>query len=242
MKNFKFIIFSVLIFSCKEKQKMSYISSNSETAWRYYPYDEEAFNSAFKDIGTTNNGTVDINIVRSLSKNLETSYQEVRKDSQILALYASMMACEDAMKYVNLYYERAKLKLSHIENDIIGNGRLTDDNFTQLKEYYIRYKSAVFNRNTWFLLNKYYISQDFFKKFVDKKTYEALFYPLPNTEYLNKSMYLDVILNKAIAERILNNINKQGIKEIDFDQKDRIFLSSLKGVLNSNYLIAYSNE
>jgi hypothetical protein len=139
-----------------------------------------------------------------------------------------------------MYYELAKSKLLALKDTLNNTSKIGD--LTELREYYVRCRSSAFFREAWFYVTKYHASDVFFESFIDPVSYNTLSHPDSKTKYLTQDMYLNIILDKAVAKRITQNVNEKRVTKKDLLLNDSIFYESLEGVEKGKFTVVYEND
>jgi ABC-type glycerol-3-phosphate transport system substrate-binding protein len=217
-----------------------YYSVNSlpNVHWRYYTYDKELFSEAVARLNLIKDkqdSSAATGIIDSLLESLEKDFKSVSNDKDFLQFVKHLNEGQDTGKYLNLYYTLAKSKLNNFRTALFED----DNAFNELSEYYIRNKASVFFKEAWFYLNKYYASDDFFKAFIDSNTYNNIYNPSIKSNYIERDMYMTILLNEKDAEAILKNVQDKKIDESELSENDLVFLQGLRGVVNKKFLITY---
>ncbi|MCU7549878.1 hypothetical protein OCK74_12170 [Chitinophagaceae bacterium LB-8] len=237
---------AMLLYSCKNKSMLNKLykdNSQSNVHWRYYLYDKTNFFQAlnlFDSLQNKNDKNGVLNVVDTLLTNIDRDYDSIKTDSSFLLFMQYVNNSDSTKKYVDLYYNLAKYKLSNLKDSINQSDEI--GSLDELREYYVRYKASVFFKEAWFYVTKYHVTEVFFRLFIDDKVFNHLFNPDKTTEYLETDMYLSIILGKSVAERITKNVIYKKIVTNDFQINDSIFFEGLQGVIDDKYIVVYSNE
>jgi hypothetical protein len=147
---------------------------------------------------------------------------------------------DSASKYVDLYYNLTKSKLTGLKDCINQNG--FNFSLDELNEYYVRYKASAFFKEAWFYVTKYHATDVFFKLFIDDEIFNHFTTPDKSTNYLEKDMYLNIVLKRDDAEKIIRNVSVKKIDTNDFLLNDSIFYEGLQGFINDKYILVYGND
>lgn len=237
---------AISLDSCKNKSMLQELYKNtpqSNVHWRYYLYDKEVFLQSVELIDTLlkkNDKSGIKQVIDILLDNIDKDNERIRANDSFLLFMKYVNNNDSANKYIGLYYNLAKSKLTNLKDSISQTDSI--ENLDELKEYYVRYKASVFFKESWFYVTKYHITEAFFKLFINEEIYNHLSYPDKSTIYLSDSMYMNIIFSKTDAERIIKNVQDKQVVPNDFLINDSVFFEGLQGIIDGKYIIVYNND
>ena len=241
-----FLFVTPLLDSCKNKSMLreSYErNASSNVHWRYYVYKSESFFNSLRIFDKLqidyDTGEI-LKIVNLLLTSLDKDIAAIKKDEEFFLFMRYSNNNDSTGRYVDLYYNLAKSRLSNVRDSIERNEQVKD--LTHVKEYYIRFRASMFFPNAWFYVTQYHISDVFFRLFIDEEVFENLNYPNQSTVNLNTEMYLDLAFQKSDAKKIIQRVNEQNTKLDEFLPNDYIFYKSLEELLSQECVIVYGND
>lgn len=236
---------AVLFYSCKNKSMLNrlYVENKLPNVhWRYFLYEKKSFSQAISQLNALQSKRDKagiLNIVDTLLMNIDRDYDIIKSDRNFFLFMQYVNNGDSAKRYVDLYYNLAKSKISSLKDSV---NQSLDINFDELREYYVRYAASAFFKEAWFYVTKYHATEGFFKVFIDDEVFNHLSYPEVSTEYLKEDMYLNVVLGKHDAGRIAKNVSNEGFLPKNLQLNDSVFYEGLQGVLNDQFILVYNYE
>jgi hypothetical protein len=218
-------------------------NSLSNTNWNYYLFSKNLFYTAKEEINSlerSKNRARALHIIDTMLENIEPDHKAIENDEAFFLFMKHVNNGEDIKKFLALYFNLAKSRLTGLRELLVA-GENAEEEFVSLREYYVRYKASVYFPKAWFYVNAYRISDDFFKLFIDKDSFEKLSNPDSKSIYLEEEMYLNVVLDKSVADRILENVSANDFTTADLTINDSLFVEGLRG-LNDKHIIVYKGD